>query len=409
VTDAAARALLKRLGAFLDQFEGCFGRRGHRRYASRYVQGLLNDSERKSMQPMHGRLSDPGSYQGLQHFITHASWEARPFWQRLRRMVPRRRGILAIDDTGIRKQGTESVGVAAQYCGPIGRVANCQVAVSTALIVDGVAWPMMMELYLPPTWVEDAARRAAASIPATVLFREKWRIALAHVRSILQAGLVLDVVVTDAAYGNIVAFRRGLERLGVAYVVAVPYALSARRTARGPQESLAAIAATWPAAAWRRIRWGTGTKGPLAARFAAARIRPRSSRGERWLVCEESLTDGERTYYLSNCPPTTPLRQLAQWARSRWAVELHYRDLKSELGLHHFEGRSYPGWHHHGVLAAMAFTFLQRERRRRTDPLPTFPEVRNLVRELMATLFLLERPRWLTLLVSFQRNPPLRI
>lgn len=409
MTEAAARALLKRLGGFLDQFEGCFGRRGHRRYASRYVQGLLNDSERKSMQPMHGRLRDPGSYQGLQHFITHAAWEARPFWQRLRRLVPGRRGILAIDDTAFRKQGTASVGVTAQYCGTIGRVANCQVAVSTALIAAGLAWPMTMDLYLPPEWLAAGDRRGTARIPATLAFREKWRIALAHVRVVVQSGVALDVVVADAAYGNIVAFRRGLERLGLRYVVAVPYALSARRTAAAAPEALAAIVGTWPATAWRRIRWGTGTKGPLVARFAAARVRPRSSRGERWLLCEESLTDGERTYYLSNCPPTTPLRTLARWARSRWAVELQYRDLKSELGLHHFEGRSYPGWQHHAVLAAMTFTFLQRERRRRTARLPTFPDVRNLVRELMATLFLLERPRWLNLLVSFQRNPPLRI
>jgi SRSO17 transposase len=121
VTDPAARALLKRLGTFLDRFVGCFGRRAHRRYASRYIQGLLNDSERKSMQPMHGRLSDPGSYQGLQHYITHSSWEVRPFWQRLRSLLPVRRGVLAIDDTGLPKQGKFSVGVQRQYCGALGK------------------------------------------------------------------------------------------------------------------------------------------------------------------------------------------------------------------------------------------------------------------------------------------------
>jgi SRSO17 transposase len=406
VTDAAARALLTRLGLFLDGFAGCFGRRAHRGYASRYVQGLLNDSERKSMQPMHGRLSDPGSYQGLQHFITHSSWAVRPFWQRLRDVLPVRHGILAIDDTGLPKQGRHSVGVARQYCGALGKVGNCQVAVSTALIANGHAWPTSLELYLPQEWLDDASRRAGAQIPSTVGPREKWRIALSHVRTVVSAGLTVEAVVADAAYGGIAQFRAGLERLGLDYVLAVPYFLSARVTAGGPSESLAAIAKSVAPTAWHRVR---GPKGLSVTRFAAMRVRPLKSRGERWLLCEESLTDGERSYYFSNCPATTPLRTLARIARSRWAIEVHYRDLKSELGFDHFEGRSYPGWNHHAVLAAMWCTFLQLERRRRTHSLPTFPEVRNLVRELMATLFMLERPQWLNLLVSFQRNPPLRI
>ena len=149
MTEARARALLTRLATFLDQFTTCFGRRAHRTYASRYLQGLLNDSERKSMQPMHGRLSDPGSYQGLQHFITHSTWEVRPFWRRLRAVIPARHGILAIDDTGLPKQGTASVGVQRQYCGALGKVANCQVAVSTALIAGKLAWLTSLELYLP--------------------------------------------------------------------------------------------------------------------------------------------------------------------------------------------------------------------------------------------------------------------
>jgi SRSO17 transposase len=409
VTDPAARALLKRLGAFLDQFAGCFGRRAHRTYASRYVQGLLNDSERKSMQPMHGRLSDPGDYQGLQHFITHSSWEARPFWRRLRERLPVRGGILAVDDTGFPKQGKASVGVQRQYCGALGKIGNCQVAVSTALIAGGLAWPTSLELYLPKDWITDEGRRTAARIPARMGFREKWRIALAHVRTVQQAGLTVDAVVADTAYGQVARFRTGLERLGLRYVLAVPYYVSARVTAGTPLEPVAAIANALAPSAWHRVRWGTGTKGTLVARFAAIRVRPSKSRGERWLLCEESLTDGERKYYFSNHGPDASLRTLAALARSRWAVEVQYRDFKSELGLDHFEGRSYPGWCHHAVLAAMTFAFLQQERRRRTDPLPTFPEVRNLLREVMAALSFIERPQWLKLAISFQRNPPLRI
>jgi SRSO17 transposase len=409
VTDPAARALLKRLGTFLDRFVGCFGRQAHRQYASRYLQGLLNDSERKSMQPMHGRLSDPGSYQGLQHFITHSTWEVRPFWQRVRSLLPVRRGVLAIDDTGLPKQGKFSVGVQRQYCGALGKVANCQVAVSTALIADGMAWPTSLELYLPEDWVTDAFRRDSAGIPKTLGFREKWRIALAHVRTVLHAGITIEAVVADSAYGQIAKFRTGLERLGLLYQLAVPYYISARVTAEGALESVGAIAKSLPPSAWHQITWAQGTKGPLVARFAAIRVRPANSRGERWLLCEESLTDGERKYHFSNCPPTTSLRALVKLARGRWAVEIQYRDLKSELGFDHFEGRSYPGWNHHAVLAAMTYTFLQLERRRRTDPLPTFPEIRNLVRELMAALFFAERPQWSKLVLSFQRNPPLRI
>lgn len=407
MTEARARALLTRLGTFLDQFTSCFGRRAHRTYASRYLQGLLNDSPRKSMQPMHGRLSDPGSYQNLQHFITHATWEARPFWRRLRELLPVRSGILAIDDTGLPKQGTASVGVQRQYCGALGKIANCQVAVSTTLIAHKLAWLTSLELYLPQSWLDDAPR-TVARIPRTLPFREKWRIALAHVRTVLAAGFTLEAVVADAAYGEIAAFRAALERLGLAYVVAVPYFVGARLLGTTARESVAAIANGLAPSRWRRIQWGHGTKGPLVARFTAVRVRIPTSRGDRWLLCQESLTDGERQYYFSNLPADTPLVTLVRIARSRWAIEVQYRDLKSELGLDHFEGRSYPGWNHHAVLAAMTFTFLQLERRRRA-PLPTFPEIRDLVREVMAALLWTARPSWLKLANSFLRNPPLRI
>ena len=373
------------------------------------MQGLLGDSERKSMQPMHGRLSDPGDYQGLQHFITHSSWEVRPFWRRLRERLPVRGGILAVDDTGLPKQGTKSVGVQRQYCGALGKIGNCQVAVSTALIAQGMAWPTTRALYLPQAWMDDEGRRTAARIPAPLAFREKWRIALAHVRTVTQAGLAIEAVVADTAYGQVAAFRTGLERLGLRYVLAVPYYVSARMLPGTPADSLAGIANALAPAAWHRVRWAAGTKGPLVARFAAIRVRPAKSRGERWLLCEESLTDGERKYYFSNCPLDTSLRTLATLARSRWAIEVQYRDFKTELGLDHFEGRSYPGWNHHALLAAMTFLFLQEERRRRIDPLPTFPEVRDRLREVMAVLSFIERPQWLKLAISFQRNPPLRI
>lgn len=405
--DAAARELLIRLGTFLDQFAGSFSRRAQRGFASRYVQGLLNDSARKSIQPMHARLADPGSYQALHHFVTHSTWDPRNCWRRLLAALPVRRGILAIDDTSFPKQGKQSVGVARQYCGALGKIANCQSAVSTALLAKSCAWLTSLELFLPHPWIDDPDRRAAARIPPKAQFREKWRIALAHVREVLAAGLAIDAVVADSAYGQVAAFRRALERLGLRYVVAVPWFMAARLTPGGPSVSLAVIANELAPSAWRVIRWGRDRH--LAARFAAVRVRPLRSRGDRWLVCQESLADGERKYYFSNFPETTALRQLAITARSRWAIEQQYRDLKTELGLDHFEGRSYPGWAHHAVLAAITFTFVQLERLRTTGPLPTFPEVRELVRDIMGMLYILERPGLLNTMVSFQRNPPLRI
>jgi SRSO17 transposase len=410
VTDGAARALLRRFGEFADQFARCFSRQPQRTAASQYLEALFNDSERKSMQAMHGRLSDPVSYQALQHFITDAPWEAPPVWTQLRALVPVRSGILGLDDTGFPKQGTHSVGVKRQYCGALGKIGNCQVAVSTVLIGAKLVWPLSFELYLPKEWLTDPARRHKARIPDRLRFREKWRIGLAHVRQVLKAGFALTAVVADADYGSTTGFRRGLERLGLRYAVAIRWCLAlwvpgARRT-----RTAAEIAAGIPDDEWRCISWADGTKGPLAARFVARRVRPAKSRGDRWLLCERSLADDERKYYLLNLDASASLRELVTLARSRWPIEQQYRELKDELGLDHFEGRSYRGWTHHTVLTAIAFTFLQLERRRADDyaSRPTLPTVRFWVREIMAVLYVIGNRNLLNLLVSFQRNPPLR-
>ena len=400
---------MRRFGAFADEFAGCFSRRPQRTAASQYLEALFNDSERKSMQAMHGRLSDPVSYQALQHFITDSPWQTSTVWARLRQLIPIRAGILALDDTSFPKQGKQSVGVKRQYCGALGKVANCQVAVSTVLVGEALAWPLTFELYLPKEWCADASRRAQARIPDRARFQEKWRIALAHVRHVIKDGFHLTAVVADADYGSTAAFRDGLERLGLRYAVAIRWFLTmwtpgARRT-----RTAAEIAAAIPDTAWQRVTWATGTKGPLAARFAALRIRPAKSRGERWLLCERSLVDDERKYYVLNLDATASLTDLVTLARSRWPIEQQYRELKDELGLDHFEGRSYPGWAHHTVLTAMAFTFLQLERRRSGDePRPTLPHVRSWVREIIAVLYVIHNRKLLNLMVSFQRNPPLR-
>jgi SRSO17 transposase len=408
VTDGAARALLRRFGQFADQFADCFSRRTQRAAAAEYLDALFNDSERKSMQAMHGRLGDPGSYEALQHFITDSPWDAAPLWTRVRELVPARRGILALDDTSFPKQGKHSVGVKRQYCGALGKVANCQVAVSTVLLADAVAWPLSFELYLPEDWTADAARRARAGIPETARFREKWRIALGHIRQVLKAGFQLTAIVADADYGSTAAFRRGLEQLGLRYGVAVRWFLTMRVAGSTRMQTAAEIAAHIPTDAWHRVSWAEGTKAPLTARFAAVRVRPANSRGERWLLCQRGLTEAPK-YYLLNLDPTAVLLELVTVARSRWPIEQQYRELKDELGIDHFEGRSYRGWGHHTVLTAIAFTFLQFERMRATDEMrPTLPTVRLWVREIMAVLYVVNNRKLLNLIASFQRNPPLR-
>jgi SRSO17 transposase len=394
----------------MDGFSDCFSRRPQRDAASQYLDALFNDSERKSMQAMHGRLSDPGSYQALQHFITDSPWDASRVWTRVRALVPRRTGILALDDTGFPKQGTHSVGVQRQYCGALGKIGNCQVAVSSALIADGRTWPLTFELYVPASWTTDVPRRTAASIPETLRFREKWRIALAHVRTVLKAGFTVTGVVVDADYGSNAAFREGLERLGLRYAVAIRGVLTfwtpgARRT-----HTAAAIAAAAHPDAWQIVTWGTGTSGALtaAAAFCAVRVRAGKGRGDRWLLCERSADD-VRKYYLLNLAPTASLKALVTLARARWPIEQQYRELKDDLGLDHFEGRSYRGWTHHVVLTAIAFTFLQLERGR-TDAgdRPTLPVVRGWVREIMGLLYVIHNRQLLHTLDSFRRNAPLR-
>jgi SRSO17 transposase len=408
VTTGPARALLRRLGQYLDGFSACFSRQPQRDTASQYIDGLFNDSERKSMQAMHGRLSDPGQYQALQHFITHSPWDAGQVWAQLRATVPVRTGILAIDDTGFPKQGTRSVGVQRQYCGALGKVGNCQVAVSSALIADGRTWPLAYDLYLPVSWTDDASRRADAHIPPTQRFREKWRIALAQVRTILQAGFTITGVVVDADYGTNAAFRAGLERLGLSYGVAMRGEATCAVVGVPGLQSVATVARSAPEDAWESVTWGTGTAGPLTARFCALRVRPAKGRGDRWLLCERSAAD-ERKYYFLHLPATAALIDLVTLARSRWPIEQQYRELKDDLGLDHFEGRTYPGWTHHVVLTAVAFTFLQIERARATvDPRPTLPVVRGWVREIMGLLYVVHNRRLLSMLDSFRRNTPLR-
>ena len=435
--DDQAWSLLRRLTRWLDQFKDCFGHRAQRVSLRQYVDGLLGDSPRKSMSAMLARVTEPGSYQALQHFVTDAPWDAEAVWRRLRALLPERRGILILDETSFPKSGPHSVGVARQYCGALGKVANCQVAVTAALWTGRRAWALGALLYVPDAWAADPARRTSARIPASVRFQEKWRLALTLVRRSRAAGLRLTAVVADAEYGDNRTLRQALHRAKLPYALGISPTLTVfrgtptlrvdrrQRPPRNRREgwpdhealSVRVLAGRLPATRWRRVSWQNGSNPAWAADFAAVRVTPASDWRHRrlapevWLLCERSLGTVPRTkYYLIALPASAPLRALVRVAHHRWAIEQHYQHLKTELGLDHFEGRTYPGWQHHMVISAVAYAFLQKERMRGpVDEALTFPALRAIVQEVFTGLLFASRPTYVKWLQDAQAKHQLRI
>jgi SRSO17 transposase len=424
VLDRTATAWLRRLLTWLEQFEDGFGRQSQRGALRRYVSGLLNDSRRKSMEAMWARLSDPGTYQAFQHFITHAPWHADALWKRLRAVVPERRGVLILDGTSFPKQGTASVGVARQYCGSLGKIANCQVAVTVALWTGARAWLLGAQLYVPETWLTPA-QRTRARIPATVSFQPKWQLALTLWRQVRAAGFEITAVVGDAEFGDNATLRRTFHRAKLPYALGVssdlkvflgtpalvappPLVGKGRPRTRldlppgtAPIEARA-WAETQPSRRWRLVSWRNGTHPPWRARFCATRVTPahdwraRRLAPDVWLLCERDLGPTPRTkYYLVSLPGTASLRALVRLAHQRWAIEQQYQELKDEIGLDHFEGRTLPGWQRHVVLTAIAYSFLQNERRRRGQTHLTLPRVRAVLTEVLTAHFFMTQPHYL--------------
>lgn len=406
----------------------------------RYLEGLLGDSPRKSMQAMLARVTDPGQYQTFHHFITHATWQWAPVWRRLVALLPAREGIVVIDDTSFPKQGRHSVGVARQYCGALGKIANCQVATTALLWAKGRAWMLGATLYLPKEWTRDRARCARARVPADVRFHEKWRIALTLLRRARAAGVTVTAVLADAAYGDVTVFREALHRLDLAYALGISShltvflgtprlaapAAAARRGRPATRFRLLddvrpVAVGTWaaalPARAWRPITWRNEHQATRwRAEFAALRVTPahewRHGRlaPEVWLLAQRPV--GSRKvakYFFIHLPATTSLQRLVWLAHQRWAIEQQYQQLKDELGLDHFEGRSYPGWNRHVALTAVAYTFLQQERRHTRGTPLTFPAVRALVSEIFTALYFAAHPQQLDYIIQLRRHLPLRI
>ena len=379
---------------WLQPFLAVFKRSEQRCWAPLYLQGLLGPGARKSVEPMAERVC-PGQTQQLHHFVSTSTWSTAPLEQVLRRaadaLVGDKDAVLIVDDTALPKQGKHSVGVKRQHCGVLGKQANCQVLVSLTLAHKEVPVPIALRLYLPEDWAQDKARRAAAKVPESITFETKGEIALAQIDAALADGVRFGMVLADAGYGSSAGFRAGLTQRGLRWAVGVqptqkvyradvrldvPANPAVGRPAKYAKPSVPSVSVvqmieTLGPKALRRCSWRSGTKGMLSARFAAVRVCVADGvlashwqhlPGQAaWLVCEVRST-GERKYYFTNHPADTPRRTLVRAIKARWACEQAHQQLKDELGLDHYEGRSWLGLHHHALLSMMAFGYLQHRR-----------------------------------------------
>jgi SRSO17 transposase len=344
-----------------------------------YALGLLSEGERKSVEPIAARAAgdDPALCQRyhdrLCHFLHGSRWDdlavrrygVRVALTELTKKEPVE--VAIIDDTGFLKQGDQSPGVQRQYTGSAGKITNCQIAVSLVVATRTQHLPVDMDLFLPKSWTEDPVRMNKAHVPLDIVFRMKWQIALDLVERAIQADVPLGVMNADAWYGNIAAFRGGLTARGLLYAVAVNSPTEVRLLGEdgeepGPATSVLELAKALPLSAYQEVVWREGTRGPMRSRFARLQVRIQardaSELEEQTLLVEWPYNEKEpNDFTLSTLPLSTTLQELVRITKQRWRTERAYQDLKGELGLDHFEGRTYPGWQHHisVVLACYAF------------------------------------------------------
>jgi SRSO17 transposase len=406
---ATARA--QRFAAYVERLATTLGHRDRHEPLRAYVTGLCLPGERKSIEPMAARV-DPrhvaARHQSLHHFVAEAPWDVAAVLRVARDWVLApmvRHGPVAawvVDDTAFPKKGQHSVGVARQYCGVLGKQENYQVAVSVSLANDAVSVPAAYQLYLPESWARARARRRAVGVPPEVPFQPKWQIALRQIRALQAEGVPAAPVVADAGYGDTTEFRDAVTAAGLPYIVGVkgettvwrpgqaplpptPWrggrgrpSIRVRRTARHQPVGLTRLAVALPASAWQTVTWREGTRGAMRSRFSRLRVRPahrdekRSEpRPAEWLLIEWPRGAPEPTkYWLSTLPVAMSITELVRLAKLRWRIERDYQELKDELGLDHFEGRGWRGFHHHGVLCIAAYAFLAAERARLSPPEP---------------------------------------
>ena len=383
--------LLTWLSPFLQKL----GHKARRQMCPLYVSGLIGPGDRKSVQPMAERFA-PGDYDQLHHFVAAGVWDATPLETELLvqadRLVGGSDAVLFVDDTAMPKKSTHSVGVAAQYASALGKTANCQTLVSLTLARGEVPVMVALRLFLPENWTSDLVRLKRAGVPAEYqTARTKPEIALAEIDRMIAAGVRFGCVLADAGYGLSAPFRQALTTRKLAWAVGIPRhlkvypvgvkliwpkAVRGRPRKRHIPDILSMSAEGMLAdAKWQTVSWRTGTKGKLKARFAAVRIRiadgpPQRIRDkgqqhlpgdEAWLIGEHRAS-GEKKYYLANLPAATNLRSLAATIKARWICEQAHQQLKEELGLDHFEGRSWQGLHRHALMTMLAFAFLQHRR-----------------------------------------------
>jgi len=382
----------QRLQGFLDGIGDVLGTPQRRENFARYALGLIGDGDRKSVEPIAARAGASvaqmdAAHQRLLHFITDSAWDDHAVRLAATRyaLAPMTRTALPwawiVDDTGFLKQGKHSVGVQRQYTGSAGKVTNCQVGVSLSIATPQDHVPVDFELYLPTCWANDPARRAEARIPDDVVFRTKPQLALAMLRRAVKADLPRGTVLADEGYGNSPEFREGCRKLHLDYAVSVSNttrvwlvdALGRRHGDALPARDLAARLAA--DAVFRRYTWREGAGGSLSARFAFVRVVPTADDGHEprrrdrvWLICEWRDDDDAPLHFHLATYKRMPFVQLVHLLKERWRTERVYQDLKGELGLDHFEGRRFRGWHHHVSVALCCFAFLAAERARAFPP-----------------------------------------
>lgn len=381
----------KRFDDYLDQIGGLLRDKRQRASFAIYAAGLLSDGERKSMEPMAARASgDPGlvsaMHHRLMHFTTTRAWEDGPVRRLATRYavdeLERHEPITTwiIDDTGFLKQGSHSPGVQRQYTGSAGKRTNCQIGVSLVVANSYAEVPIDFRLYIPESWANDRARCKAAHIPDDVGYSPKWRLGLDMIESAVEADIPSGIVLADSAYGTVGEFRERLGELGLTYAVGVKKNIIVRRVCAGGrlgQPMSVEQLARRLKSRFRKTTWREGSKVSLHSRFARVRVVAGSGdddqRVSQWLLIEwPENEDAPTEYILSTLPKSLSVKQLVRSTKNRWRVERSYEDLKGQLGLDHYEGRSFIGWHHHVTVALACYAFLVAERARSFFPSTTW-------------------------------------